>query len=539
MPLSTSPKWFGYGIATLFLIAIVLGIWIYRSLPAPMGSPVVLQHELFAPPAQMHTEDPRFNFHSATELAAMIRSGQATSTEITKAFIARIKNHNHRYNALVWLREEEALADAAAADAAVARGDTSLGLLHGVPLTIKEQFWVKGSPSTLNSRQFGFVAPMDGALVQQLKRAGAIILGTTNVPALLSDYQTHGDIYPTANNPYDTSRTPGGSSGGGAAAVAVGFTAGELGSDMGGSIRVPAAFCGLWGLKPSYGALNQTHGGWPDTTRVQRHLAMASPGPLTRTPQDLALLWNVLKETPMDPMHQQPIHRRSASDRPLHSYRFAWTADWKDASYTAHVGKDAVRALNTLLHTLRTQGATTTHAVPAIHADLMRCFFATFASVHGEDKPWLLRKLMSKGMEVLDPGTGTYHAYVDALNDMTEDNWQRISRERERLTAIWEKFFEEHDLMILPVTYGPAFSKCELGSELPGDHGPLRYMAYVPFGGVINATGHPTLSVPMGLNDKGLPVGLQIVGPMHSEEELLHLALLLEPLVPGFIAPKL
>jgi amidase len=407
-----------------------------------------------------------------------------------------------------------------------------------VPITIKEQFWVKGSPSTLNAKMYGFVAPEDGALVQSLKRAGAIILGTTNVPFMLSDYQTHGEVYPTASNPYDTTRTPGGSSGGGAAAMAAGFSAAELGSDMGGSIRVPATFCGLWALKPTYGALDQTHGGWPDTTRVQRRLAMASPGPMARVPEDLTLLWDALKQTPIDPAYQQVITRPRATGRTLRDYRFAWADQWHEENYTAQVGRDMKEKMHQLIDSLKGHGATLENTVPTIHADLMRCFFATFAMVHGEDKPWLLRQLMTQQMRAIDPGTGTFASYAEAMSDTSDAHWQRITAERVRLTGIWEDFFQQHDFMILPVTYGAAFTKCESGTQLYGDNGPMPYMQYAPFAAIINATGHPTLSVPMGLNAQGLPIGLQVVGPLHSEEELLHLAQLLKPLVPGFIPPK-
>jgi amidase len=531
-------KWTGLVLALLLLLACLLGVWAWTVLPGVQGAPVSLQSFLFTPPAAPAPEDTRFHYRTASELAAMVRNKEATSTEITRAFLTRIKNRNHLYNALIWLREEEALADAARADAAIARGDTALGPLHGVPLTIKEQFWVKGSPSTLNAKLFGFVAPEDGALVRSLKQAGAIILGTTNVPFMLSDYQTHGEVYPPAGNPYDTTRTPGGSSGGGAAALAAGFSAGELGSDMGGSIRVPAAFCGLWALKPTYGALDQTHGGWPDTTRVQRRLAMASPGPLARAPEDLALLWEALKHTPIDPRYQAPIDRPHATTRTLRDYRFAWAEQWPDTHYTAQVGGDVRARMHTLLEKLRGAGATVVDTVPPIHADLMRCFFATFALVHGEDKPWLLRKLMTHQLRALDPGTGTFASYAQAMDDTSEVHWQRITAERARLTALWERFFQQHDFVVLPVTYGAAFTRCAQGAPLPGDHGPLPYMAYVPFGAIINATGHPTLSVPLGLNAQGLPIGLQVVGPLHAEEELLHLALLLRPLVPGFIPPS-
>ncbi len=509
-------RWTGIVIGPLLLIAVPVALWAWSQLPSPQGNPVTLQAELFTAPAEALPEAARYLHRSATELAAMIRSGEATSTEIVRAHIARIKNHNHRYNALVWLREAGALEDAARADRMIANGDTALGPLHGVPITIKEHYWVKGSPSTLNAKQFGFIAPEDGAMVHSLKRAGAIILGTTNVPFMLTDYQTHGEVYPTASNPYDTTRTRGGSTGGGAAAVAAGFSTAELGGDMGGSLRVPAALCGLWALKSTYGALNQTAGGWPDTTRVPRRFAMASPGPLARAPEDLQLLWDALKATPIDPRFQRAIQRPAASTRGLKDYRFAWSTSWADDGYTPQVGHDVRVAMDKLVDALLQQQAEVQETVPPIHAALQRCFFGTFAAIHGEDQPWLMRQLITKQMRALDPGTGNFSSYKEAMRDTSEAHWQRIEADRARLTAIWEGFFKEHDFLLLPLSYGPAFTKCRTGSPVAGDDGPVPYMAYVPYGGVINATGHPTLSVPMGLNAQGLPIGLQVVAADHA-----------------------
>ena len=163
----------------------------------------------------------RFLYASAGELAAMIRNGEATSHAIVEAQINYIKNTNYKTNAFVWLFEAEALDAAKAADERVARGEPT-GLLHGVPVSVKEEFWVKGKPNTLNAEMFqGFKAPRNGEIVDALVEQGAIIIGTTNVPMMLGDLQTFGEIYPAASNPYDARRTPGGSTGGGAASVAL------------------------------------------------------------------------------------------------------------------------------------------------------------------------------------------------------------------------------------------------------------------------------------------------------------------------------
>ncbi len=200
-------------------------------------------------------------YATAIELARRIRDHEVSSAEVTEAFLARIAAHNRKLNAIVHLFETEARSHAQAADEALARGQ-SWGPLHGVPVTIKEQFLMANTPSTLNSRRLkDFVAPDDGVLVKRIKSAGAVILGKTNVPANLEGYQVPGDIYPEGKNPHRLERTPGGSSGGGAAAVAAGLTALELGADGGGSLRVPAHFCGVFCLKPTDKTIPR-YGGW-------------------------------------------------------------------------------------------------------------------------------------------------------------------------------------------------------------------------------------------------------------------------------------
>ena len=273
-------KWIGIILGALILIAIAFGLYVKSILPKFDSKPVVLQKELFQKPAQPFPMEGKFIYKSASELAAMIRNKRASSVEIVTEFLNNIKNNNYKYNALIFIREQEALEDARKADEELAKGDTLNKPLLGVPVTIKEMFWVKGSPSTWNAKLYGFTAPRNAEVVNQIKNAGAIILGTTNQPFMLADYQTKGEVYPTANNPFDTTRTPGGSTGGGAAALAAGFTPLELGSDLGGSIRQPAVFCGLWSFKSTYGAVNVTDGTSPDSAYVYTRLAMESAGPL-------------------------------------------------------------------------------------------------------------------------------------------------------------------------------------------------------------------------------------------------------------------
>lgn len=532
-------KWICLVFGVLLVFAVAFGAYVYSIVPKPIGSPIVLQKELFVKPPQEFPMAGKYIYKSAAELATMIRRGNATSTEIVTEFFAHIKNNNYEYNALIWLREEEALAEAKTADEAVARGDTAQPLL-GVPVTIKEMFWVKGSPCTLNAKMFGFIAPRDGEVVQQIKNAGAIILGTTNVPFMLSDYQTHGEVYPTGNNPYDTTRTPGGSTGGGAAALAAGFTPLELGSDLGGSIRVPAAFCGLWALKPTVGAVNLTQGSNPDTVSKFTRLALASPGPLARTPEDLELMWNVIRDTPIDERFQHKIDWQPATNKTLNEYKIAWIDEWPRAGESVQVSGEVKERLTALLAALQQHGVAAEKIAPDIaYDDLVKMFLGSFGYMMGEGQPWLLRKFMQMSMQSMSDGSPNFAAFDAGIMDASDAGWNKIQNEREALIEKWEGFFKQHDFFICPITYGAAFKKCATGSPIPaGDGQTVKYMAYVPYSYIINATGHPAVVIPLGLDQQGLPIALQIIGANYSEPELLRFAKLLQPLTPGFVKPQ-
>lgn len=533
---STILKWVGIPLGVVLLAAGGLGLYIYTLIPKPVDTLPPLQRVLFDPPASSPRVAGEFLFRSAADLADLIRSRRATSEAIVAEHLAYIRAENYRLNALVWLRADEALAEARAADAAVSRGD-ALGPLHGVPITIKEMFGVKGLPQTLNAKSLTLIAKEDSPLVVALRRAGAIVLGTTNIPYMLSDYQTSGEIYPTGNNPYDLARTPGGSTGGGAAAVAAGFSTIELGSDMGGSIRVPAAFCGLWGFKATMGGLNVTQGTNPIPSLTFTRLALASPGVLARSAGDLSLAWQALKGAPIDTAFQQPVSWKPSSDRPLSGYRVAWSDDWGSRSGPISVGHDVKTAVESIVTVLKAQGAAVERAAPALYDDMLRNFLTSFALMNAEGQPWVLRKLMALDLRKMAPTQEMAGVIDRALADGSDDAWRSVQSDRQRLIDGWEAFFRTHDVFVSPITYGPAFTKTATGSPIPGDTGPVAYMGYVPYAPVVNATGHPTISIPMGLDARGLPIGVQVIGPRFSDEELLHFAAQIEKLVPGYVAP--
>lgn len=531
-------KWIGIIFGIIVLLAICFGLYVKSIIPKFDSKPIVLQQELFTKPTQPFPMEGKFIYKSATELASMIRSRQATSLEVVTEYLNHIKNNNYQYNALIFLREGEALADARKADEAVASADTINKPLLGVPVTIKEMFWVKGSPCTLNASMFGFTAPRDAEVVQQLKRAGAIVLGTTNDAFMLADYQVQGEVYPTCNNPFDTTRTPGGSTGGGAAAVAAGFSTMELGSDLGGSIRLPAVFCGLWSLKPTFGTVNITQGTSPDTTTKFTRMAMASGGPLVRSPEDLQLMWDVISETKLDSRFQKPVEWKPASLKTLDQYKIAWMDEWKTKDGNVKVSEGTRQKLNTFLDSLAQHRVALEKDAPDIYTDLQRMFLRSFASMMGENQPWLLRKFMEMDFSKTDDGSGNFEVFSKTIMDASDKDWEQIQSDRKALIEQWETFFNKYDFFICPVSYDAAFAKQESWKPIKADDGTtLPYLNYVPYTYIINATGHPAITVPLGLNDIGLPIGLQIVGPYYSEPELLHFAKLLKSVTPGFQKP--
>ena len=532
-------KWTGIVFGSLVLIAVAFGLYVNSIIPKFDSKPVVLQKELFQKPEQLFPMEGKYIYKSASELATMIKRGQATSEEIVTEFLNNIKNNNYKYNALIYIREQEALEEARKADEAATKGDTGNKPLLGVPITIKEMFWVKGSPSTLNAKMYGFTAPRNAEVVNHLKNAGAIIIGTSNVPYLLADYQTQGEVYPTANNPFDTTRTPGGSTGGGAAALAAGFTPLELGGDMGGSIRVPAVFCGLWSLKPTYGSINIYNGTNPDSAFVFTRMAMVSGGPLARTPDDLKLMWEVLRTTKLDTRFQKPIDWKPTSNKGLDQFKIAWIDEWKMKDGNVKISDETKHKLETFIDSLKQHHVVVEKNAPDMYDDLQKMFLSTYGYMLGENQPWLLRKFIDMDFQKNSGGVGNVESFSTAIMDASDNGWGKIQADREVLINKWEIFFKQYDFFVCPVTYGAAFKKGESWKPIQADDGTsVTYMKYLPYTYIINATGHPTITVPLGLNKQGLPIGIQIVGQYYSEPELLNFAKLLEPLTPKFQKPN-
>lgn len=527
-------KWIGGVFGFLILFIIVTGIYIWTQMPKPKGEPPVLQEELFHKPKVEFPVAGNFIFKSATELALLIKTKKATSVEIVQEHINYIKNLNHKTNAFVWLFEKEALDAAKAADLKVIQGEP-LGLLHGVPVCIKEEFWVKGKPSTFNSKNFqAFVAPDNAPVVQAWLDEGAIILGTTNVPRMLIDLQTNGDIYPTGSNPYDTTRVPGGSTGGGAAAISSGFCPLGLGGDMGGSIRIPAGFCGIYGLKTTEGSMGTRFGSFPDTFEVNQYFCMAVAGPMARTIEDIELGWTAL----IKPWYNKNNWLSVDTSKKLAQYKVAHLDEWHFGNDKILISSDVKQKLQILVDSLKENGVKTENIQPDNFVEMRQMHMLLMAYMAFANQPWIIRQLIKREFENGTPLKIDMREGLARIGDANEKEYANILIRRENLRNALEQFFKTYDFLILPITPNPAFKKNPEQLPMLVDGVNMEYWDHFHYTMCFNATGHPALTIPLGLNQDGLPIAVQIVGPMFSEKQLIHFAKLIEPLHEGFIPPK-
>jgi amidase len=438
-------------------------------------------------------------------------------------------------HAVIILLENEALEAASKCDSE-AKAGIFRGPLHGVPMTIKEQYWLKGSKSTINSNRLkDWVASENSVIVNRLINAGAIILGKSNVAKELLDYQTNGDIYPECKNPYNMEHTPGGSSGRAAAALAAGMTPIEIGWDFGGSIRVPSNFCGLYGLKPTEYTI-PGHGNVPKPKNAKSYIFnMATGGPMARIPEDLELLWNIIKGPHKNDPLVPPIDWNTSKLKKLEDYKIAWVDGWpgyETSERTRYMIKE-------LIELIIDKGGHTEKSAPKsdLHERSVSVYRKLSFQMILQDVPWLFKPIIMgalkrgflKGMKEI------HWKFKDTLLDYSQLMGQRADIIKE-----WEEFFEEFDLLVCPSGFGPAFPRCKIGTPISFKGITMKYLDFVwPYNACFNASGHPSMNLPLGLGNEGLPVGVQIAGPYWSEPNMLSFAKLISEFTNGFVKPKL
>ena len=472
-------------------------------------------------------------YSSATDLARAIKAKEVSSLELTELYIDRVKRYDGQINAVVVHDFDRGRAAAKAADDALARGE-DLGPLHGVPMTIKEAYDIEGLPTTWGIPDMkDNIALSDADNVARLKAAGAVFFGKTNVPLNLADFQSFNDIYGTTNNPWNLERIPGGSSGGSAAALAAGLTGLEAGSDIGGSIRNPAHFCGIYGHKPTFGIVSDEGHSLPG---AYGPADIAVVGPMARSAEDLALSIDIVA----GPARRDQRGWRLDLPRPTKTS----LADFRIAILPTHefapVSTEMADRVQTIGDTLAKLGATVSDtALPDVD-------FAESFEIYSS----LLWGVMAQGMseeekEVFrakrgQAGDGTIAADVERFVIQEHGEWLNFSNQRYRLRQQWEAFFGDWDILICPQTATEAFPHDHgdyLGRMLKVDNEEQDYFRQVFWAGTITVAHLPSTVFPTGLSRGGLPVGLQAVGAEYNDYVTIDFTRLMAEEIGGFSPP--
>lgn len=471
----------------------------------------------------------------ATEILAALRAGRVTSESLVAAALARVAAVNPRLNPVVAVDADGALAAARAADAA-ARAGRFLGPLHGLPVTVKDCFEVAGLPATNGAPELAAHRPARHATaVQRLVGAGAIVLGKTNVPLYSSDLQTFNDLHGTTRNPWDPARTPGGSSGGAAVALATGIAALELGSDFAGSLRVPAHATGVCALKPGPGVVPTGGMLWPGPG-VRRVPDLAVAGPLARSVADLALALDVLA----GPAGADAAAWTLALPPARSPARALRVAAWLDDPLCP-VDPAVGAVLEAVCAGLEAQGVALDRAArPAL--DAAAAFRDFFALLYGEMSAGFPEPVYRAfGRAARAPAAEwTPLAAMPAAVTQSHRDWLAASERRMGHAAAWDAFFGDHDALLAPV----APTTAALHDPRPFEQRTVRlggrdfpYMQQAYWCALATVAGLPAVALPAGLAADGLPVGLQVIGPRHGERTALALAALAETVTGGFRAP--
>jgi amidase len=476
-------------------------------------------------------------YRMATDLAQDLAARKISARELLDAAIARIEQLDSKINAVVVRDFDRARTAADAADAALGRGERRP--LLGLPMTVKEQFNVAGLPTSWGYPKFKDWRPdFDALVVQRLKAAGAVIIGKTNVPLALADWQSYNDVYGTTNNPWDFGRSPGGSSGGAAAALAAGFVPLELGSDIGGSLRCPAHFCGVFAHKPSLELIPQRGSGYPKTPPDPVQGDMAVIGPMARGAADLALELDVLAGP--DEMWDG-IGYKLALPPPRHDKLADFRVLVIDANPLCPTAESVKAALDGLADRLAKAGCTVQHSNPQMPdlARTTRNYRELLSAIFDADLTADERAQADAAAAVLSPDDQSFDAARLRGLTMSHGAWIRTSRVRTGLRARWQALFREIDIVLCPPMPTPAF---------PHDHS--RYSAreadidgkQVPYGdqvawaAIATSTGLPATAAPIE-HEGNLPIGVQIIGGYLEDRTTIAFAGLIEREFGGFKPP--
>jgi Asp-tRNA(Asn)/Glu-tRNA(Gln) amidotransferase A subunit family amidase len=452
---------------------------------------------------------------SATQMAEQIKAKKISPVELVEAHLTRISELNPTLNAYVSVDAEGAMRDARAAEEKAMQGE-ALGPLHGVPISIKSSVEVRGHSFETGSKlRQGIVGQKDAPLVSRLKAAGAIVLGTTNVPEMLMNYFSENAIYGRTNSPFDLERTPGGSSGGEAAAISACMSAAGIGSDGGGSIRVPAHYCGIFGLKPTPGRIPIT-GHFPESGGP--FAAMGVVGPMARSAEDLRTMFEVTAGyEPFDPL-SAPVRTRKRDRDDIKKLRIGYFEDDGETPVT----RETAAAVRSAAEALRSDGFEVVPFRPTRIRDARANWWVFFVLGGATVLEPLFDSCPADMSEGLREFIATAKASVPLTRDLLLHAW--FDRDQIRLDIIRE--MEDFPILLSPVCAIPAFKHGERRWEIGGkDVDYLQTMCYSQW---LNATGLPGVAVPVVRLPENLPIGVQVIARPYEDEAALEIAKVLE-----------
>jgi amidase len=476
-------------------------------------------------------------YRSAIDLVDALHRREVGSLELLDHHLERIDRLNPRLNAVVTLDVDRARVEARAADAAIAAGDP-LGALHGLPMTIKDCIATAGMRTTAGAPEFAdYVPEADAVAVSRLRSAGAIVFGKTNLPAWAGDCQSYNDIFGTTNNPWDADRTPGGSSGGAATAVAAGLTPLELGSDLGGSIRIPVHFCGVYELKPTWGII-PTQGHIPPPPGILSELDVSVVGPIARSAEDLELALGVLAggdaARAIGWRLELPPPRAGA----LGDYRVAASLD----DPYCPIGAEVQAVQRVVVDTLVSAGVAVDESArpPSLaegHDVAQRLIQGSMSHALPSDEFERLREIAATRPPDDDaPATRWARNITQLARELN-----LVIERRARLSMAWAEFFRRYDVLLCPVMLTPAFlhdhSPDVDARTIDVDGTPRPYSDQFAWLQAIGVAQLPVVTAPIGRTPSGLPVGIQVVAPYLEDRTAIDFARRMAEVVGGYVAP--
>lgn len=481
----------------------------------------------------------------AHQLAQMIREREVLALEVTEAYLEQIAKHNSKLNAICTLDEGNARARAKQADEALARGE-NWGALHGVPVTVKDIFETAGLRTTAGYIPLkNYVPQQDATVVARLRDVGAVILGKTNLAELAGDFQSTNSLFPRANNPWNLDYTAGGSSGGSAAAIAAGLSPLDLGNDIAGSVRQPAHFCGVYGLKPTDRRIS-TAGMIPEVPGMPYCLRqMMTVGCFGRSLEDLQLCFSLIAGA--DPRRPEvpPVPLDTPSGKSLQNLKIAWIDQWPEVP----VSQEIRAAMQAIAQILDGTGVQIEHWLPKDFdlSKILNLYTRVAAYINVYAQPVNRHNLKRSVKQIFRSATqgdpelrklGNFSRVLPELLNPSLKEYFAALTQRDRFIAAIDQALAPWDVWLTPVAATPAFTHRSAWSaiDINGKSYPhaVANGAYtMPF----NLSGHPAVVIPIGQTQKGLPIGLQIIGKRWREMELLAIAQALDPVIGDFQHP--